>query len=78
MTPTLAGTAIDPARVAALTEREQATLAERTRRSGETFARAAAVMPGGVPSQFQRNDPFTEAGSRGFWGRGNTRRVAQY
>jgi len=58
MTITLAETAIDPARVAELTEREQAKLAERTRRSGEYFARASRVMPGGVPSQFQGNDPW--------------------
>jgi glutamate-1-semialdehyde 2,1-aminomutase len=58
MTITLAETAVDPARVAALTEREKATLVERTRRSGEYFARASAVMPGGVPSQFQKSDPW--------------------
>jgi len=58
MTPTLAETAVDPARVAALTEREKAKLVERTRRSGEYFARASTVMPGGVPSQFQRADPW--------------------
>src|SRR5215213_5090954 len=58
MTITLAETAIDPARVAALTEREKGKLVERTRRSGEYFARASAVMPGGVPSQFQKNDPW--------------------
>jgi glutamate-1-semialdehyde 2,1-aminomutase len=49
---------IDPDRVAALREREQARFAERTRRSGELFARASAVMPGGVPSQFQKADPW--------------------
>jgi glutamate-1-semialdehyde 2,1-aminomutase len=53
-----AATHIDPARVAALTERQRATLAERTRRSAEYFERAKAVMPAGVPSQFQRNDPW--------------------
>ncbi len=58
MTSTLDRTAVDPARIAALTEREKATLIERTRRSGEYFARASAVMPGGVPSQFQKNDPW--------------------
>ena len=58
MTTTLDQTAIDPARVAALTELEKAKLAERTRRSSEYFARASAVMPGGVPSQFQKNDPW--------------------
>jgi glutamate-1-semialdehyde 2,1-aminomutase len=45
-------------RVAALTERERARLVERTRRSGEYFERARRVMPGGVPSQFQRRDPW--------------------
>src|SRR5687767_10715436 len=58
MTLTLAETAIDPARVAVLTEREKAKLVERTRISGEYFQRASAVMPGGVPSQFQKNDPW--------------------
>ena len=58
MTLTLAETAIDPARVAVLTEREKAKLVERTQRSGEYFERASAVMPGGVPSQFQKNDPW--------------------
>src|ERR671919_1008930 len=58
MTTTLAETAVDPARVAALTEREKAKLVERTRRSGEYFARASAVMPGGVPSQFQKSEPW--------------------
>ena len=58
MTSTLDQTAADPARIAALAEREKARLIERTRRSGDYFARASAVMPGGVPSQFQKNDPW--------------------
>src|SRR5215204_6149612 len=58
MTITLDGTAIDPGRVAALTELEKGKLLERTRRSGEFFARASMVMPGGVPSQCQKNDPW--------------------
>ena len=40
---------------------------ERTARSGEYFERASGVMPGGVPSQFQKNDPwpvYIERGSR--------------
>src|SRR6187200_2976237 len=45
-------------RVAALMERERTRYRERTARSGEYFARASAVMPGGVPSQFQKNDPW--------------------
>jgi glutamate-1-semialdehyde 2,1-aminomutase len=65
MTTTRPGTAIDPARIAALTEREQARLVERTRRSGEYFARASRVMPGGVPSQFQKNDPWPVFVERG-------------
>src|SRR5262245_45220858 len=50
--------AIDRERVNALMERERARLQDRTKRSGDHFARASAVMPGGVPSQFQRNDPW--------------------
>src|SRR5918992_656320 len=49
---------IDRERVTALTERERAVYRERTARSGEYFERASAVMPGGVPSQFQKNDPW--------------------
>src|ERR671910_1226749 len=65
MTIALDEAAIDPARVAALTEQEKARLAERTRRSGELFARASAVMPGGVPSQFQKSDPWPVYVERG-------------
>src|SRR3954468_13333817 len=49
---------IDRDRVHSLMERERARLRERTARSGEYFARASAVMPAGVPSSFQRNDPW--------------------
>lgn len=49
---------LDRDRIAALTERERAVHRERTARSGETYLRAAEVMPGGVPSQFQKNDPW--------------------
>src|SRR4051795_3909394 len=49
---------IDRDRVIALTETERARYRERTVRSGETFERASGVMPGGVPSQFQKNDPW--------------------
>jgi glutamate-1-semialdehyde 2,1-aminomutase len=51
--------------VATLTERERATLLERTRRSSEYFERARQVMPGGVPSQFQRTDPWPTYVERG-------------
>ncbi|MFL5866588.1 MAG: aspartate aminotransferase family protein [Thermoleophilaceae bacterium] len=44
--------------VASLLEREKARLVDRTRRSGEYYERARAVMPGGVPSSFQRNHPW--------------------
>jgi glutamate-1-semialdehyde 2,1-aminomutase len=65
MTTALDEAAIDPARIAALTAAEKAKLVERTRRSGELFARAAAVMPGGVPSQFQKSDPWPVYVERG-------------
>jgi glutamate-1-semialdehyde 2,1-aminomutase len=45
-------------RVAALMERERTRYRERTARSSEYFSRAGGVMPGGVPSQFQKNDPW--------------------
>ena len=38
---------------------------ERTAGSGRMFERAAAVMPGGVPSSFQRNHPWPVYLSRG-------------
>jgi glutamate-1-semialdehyde 2,1-aminomutase len=44
--------------VNALMERERARYRERTPRSAEYFGRAGKVMPGGVPSQFQKNDPW--------------------
>src|ERR671933_1914629 len=65
MTATALPRTIDPDRVAALMERERARYRERTARSGEYFARAARVMPGGVPSQFQRNDPWPVYVERG-------------
>ena len=49
---------IDRDRVNTLMERERARLLERTETSGEYYDRAKAVMPGGVPSQFQKNDPW--------------------
>jgi glutamate-1-semialdehyde 2,1-aminomutase len=49
---------IDRARIAELTEREQAKLAERTPASKERFERGVKVMPSGVPSSFQVNDPW--------------------
>src|ERR671918_548183 len=49
---------IDRTRIAELTEREQAKLAERTPASKQRFERGVKVMPGGVPSSFQENDPW--------------------
>src|SRR3954451_7622706 len=56
---------IDRDRVTALMERERARLRELTARSGEYFDRAKAVMPSGVPSSFQRNDPWPTYLERG-------------
>jgi glutamate-1-semialdehyde 2,1-aminomutase len=56
---------IDRDRVNSLMERERARLRERTLRSGEYFARAKDVMPAGVPSSFQRNDPWPTYLERG-------------
>jgi glutamate-1-semialdehyde 2,1-aminomutase len=55
-----AGTAadIDRARVRALTEREMTKLRERTQSSKQRYERAVKVMPNGVPSSFQANDPW--------------------
>jgi glutamate-1-semialdehyde 2,1-aminomutase len=49
---------IDRARIAELTEREQAKLSDSTPRSREYYGRAVKVMPNGVPSSFQSNDPW--------------------
>ena len=49
---------IDRDRVAVLAERQRAIHRERTAGSGRMFERAAVVMPGGVPSSFQRNHPW--------------------
>jgi len=56
---------LDRDRVARLLARERARLVERTRTSGEYYARARQVMPGGVPSQFQRQDPWPVYVERG-------------
>src|SRR3954471_18905559 len=49
---------IDRDRVARLIGEQRALLTERTPRSGEYFERAKRVMPKGVPSSFQENDPW--------------------
>jgi glutamate-1-semialdehyde 2,1-aminomutase len=50
--------AIDRQRIAELTEREMAKLAERTPASRQRYERGVKVMPRGVPSSFQENDPW--------------------
>jgi glutamate-1-semialdehyde 2,1-aminomutase len=62
---TPASARIDRERVAALTARERQRLIDRTRGSGEYFERAKAVMPAGVPSSFQRSDPWPVYIARG-------------
>jgi glutamate-1-semialdehyde 2,1-aminomutase len=57
--------AIDRARIAALTEREMAKLTERTPASKQRYERAVKVMPNGVPSSFQVNDPWPVYVERG-------------
>ena len=49
---------IDRDLVAELTARERAKLGERTPESGRRFERAVKVMPSGVPSSFQVNEPW--------------------
>src|SRR3954447_24937890 len=57
-TTTTGASTLDRERIAALTEREQKQLAERTQRSREYYERAVKVMPNGVPSSFQASDPW--------------------
>ena len=59
------GSALDPKRIAALTERQQEEFRNRTGRSARTFRRAVKVMPNGVPSSFQSNDPWPTYIERG-------------
>src|SRR5262245_28178795 len=49
---------INRERVAELTKREKAKLAERTPQSKNRYERGVKVMPGGVPSSFQENEPW--------------------
>jgi glutamate-1-semialdehyde 2,1-aminomutase len=64
-TTTTGTSAIDRARIAALTEREMAKLTERTPASKQRYERAVKVMPNGVPSSFQVNDPWPVYVERG-------------
>jgi glutamate-1-semialdehyde 2,1-aminomutase len=49
---------VDRARIKELTERQQKLFVERTPRSRDYYERARKVMPGGVPSSFQSNEPW--------------------
>ena len=49
---------MDPKRIAELTEAQQARFRERTGGSARYYQRAEKVMPNGVPSSFQENDPW--------------------
>lgn len=49
---------IDRGRAKELTERQMDLLAQRTQGSKELYERAVRVMPGGVPSSFQVNEPW--------------------
>jgi glutamate-1-semialdehyde 2,1-aminomutase len=55
---TAPSTTIDRDRLTTLTEQQRALYRERTARSGEYYERATGVMPDGVPSGFQKNDPW--------------------
>jgi len=58
--PPAVGTApeIDRRRVLRLIDEQKGLLADRTPRSGQYYERARQVMPKGVPSSFQENDPW--------------------
>jgi glutamate-1-semialdehyde 2,1-aminomutase len=49
---------LDRKRIASLTEAQQEQFRNRTGHSAKTYERAVKVMPGGVPSSFQENDPW--------------------
>jgi glutamate-1-semialdehyde 2,1-aminomutase len=64
-TSTSGASAVDRKRVESLTEGQMAGFRERTGRSAEYFQRAVKVMPNGVPSSFQSNDPWPVYVERG-------------
>ena len=64
-TTTTGRSTIDRGRIAELTEREMAKLGERTPASKQRYERAVKVMPKGVPSSFQENDPWPVYVERG-------------
>jgi glutamate-1-semialdehyde 2,1-aminomutase len=64
-TSTGGASGIDRKRIASLTEGQMAGFRERTGRSAKYFQRASKVMPNGVPSSFQANDPWPVYVERG-------------
>ncbi|HVO55094.1 MAG TPA: aspartate aminotransferase family protein [Solirubrobacterales bacterium] len=56
---------IDRKRIAALSEAQNEQFRNRTGKSAETYRRALEVMPNGVPSSFQVNDPWPVYIARG-------------
>jgi glutamate-1-semialdehyde 2,1-aminomutase len=56
---------IDRRRIAALTEAQQERFRNRTGASAKAFERAVKVMPNGVPSSFQSNEPWPVYVERG-------------
>jgi glutamate-1-semialdehyde 2,1-aminomutase len=56
---------IDRRKIASLTEAQNERFRNRTGISARTYQRALAVMPGGVPSSFQVNDPWPVYLTRG-------------
>jgi glutamate-1-semialdehyde 2,1-aminomutase len=56
---------IDRQKIASLTEAQNELFRNRTPNSARTYQRAVEVMPGGVPSSFQVNDPWPVYLSRG-------------
>jgi glutamate-1-semialdehyde 2,1-aminomutase len=57
-TTTTSASAIDRKRIEELTKQQMKTFEERTPGSRDYFQRASKVMPNGVPSSFQANDPW--------------------
>jgi glutamate-1-semialdehyde 2,1-aminomutase len=62
---TTGASGIDRKRIESLTEGQMAAFRERTGHSAEYFQRATKVMPNGVPSSFQANDPWPVYVERG-------------
>jgi glutamate-1-semialdehyde 2,1-aminomutase len=60
---------IDRKRIAALTEAQQERFRNNTGQSAKTYERAVEVMPNGVPSSFQSNDPWPVYVERGLGSR---------